>query len=54
MDVGYSLGFQVREGGSILDLAYDGPAHKAGVIPSTEPIALNGRGGERYPKLVRD
>jgi len=45
VDLTYSLGLKVKEDdGAILDVAYDGPARKAGVTPSVKLIAVNGRG----------
>ena len=43
MDLKYSLGLRVKEDGAILDVIYDGPAHKAGITSSTKLIAVNGR-----------
>lgn len=43
VDLTYSLGLKVTEDGNILDVAYDGPARKAGVTPSVKLIAVNGR-----------
>ena len=42
-DFRYSLGLVVKEDGTIMDVAYDGPARKAGVTPSVKLIAVNGR-----------
>jgi predicted metalloprotease with PDZ domain len=42
-DLSHSLGLRVKEDGTIVDLAYDGPARKAGVTPSVKLIAVNGR-----------
>jgi len=33
----------VKEDGTIKDIAWNGPAAKAGIIPSTKLIAVNGR-----------
>ena len=52
VDLKYSLGLKVKEDGSILDVIYDGPAHKAGVTPSTKLIAVNGR--EYNPAVLRE
>jgi predicted metalloprotease with PDZ domain len=52
VDLKYSLGFTVREDGTILDVIYDGPAHKAGVTPSVKLIAVNGR--EFNPTVLRE
>lgn len=52
VDVSYSLGFKVKEDGTILDVVFDGPARKAGVTPSTTLIAVNGRAFT--PAVLRD
>lgn len=52
VDMKYSLGLRVKEDGGILDVTYDGPAHKAGVTPSTKLIAVNGR--EYNPPVLRE
>jgi len=39
----YSAGLKVREDGSISDIAFAGPAGKAGIAPATRIIAVNGR-----------
>jgi predicted metalloprotease with PDZ domain len=39
----YSIGLKVTEEGNISDVAYGGPAQKAGVSPSTKLIGVNGR-----------
>ena len=52
VDLTYSLGLKVTEDGAILDVAYDGPARKAGVTPSVKLIAVNGR--EFTPTVLRE
>jgi predicted metalloprotease with PDZ domain len=52
VDLTYSLGFKVTEDGNILDVAYDGPARKAGITPSVKLIAVNGR--EFNPTVLRE
>jgi predicted metalloprotease with PDZ domain len=42
-DFSFSVGIRVKEDGTIADVAYDGPARKAGVTPSVKLIAVNGR-----------
>jgi predicted metalloprotease with PDZ domain len=45
VDLSYSIGIKVNEeDGTIIDIAYEGPARKAGVTPSTKLIAVNNRG----------
>jgi predicted metalloprotease with PDZ domain len=43
VDLSYSIGLRVKEDGTIKDVAWNGPAAKAGIIPSTKLIAVNGR-----------
>jgi predicted metalloprotease with PDZ domain len=52
VDLTYSIGLKVTEDGNILDVAYDGPARKAGVTPSVKLIAVNGR--EFNPTVLRE
>ena len=52
VDLTYSLGLRVTEDGNILDVAYDGPARKAGITPSVKLIAVNGR--EYTPTVLRE
>jgi predicted metalloprotease with PDZ domain len=52
VDLSYSLGLTVTEDGNILDVAYDGPARKAGITPSVKLIAVNGR--EFNPTVLRE
>jgi predicted metalloprotease with PDZ domain len=49
MDLMYSLGMRLKEDGNIIDVAFEGPAKKAGVPPATQVIAVNGR---QYTPLV--
>lgn len=48
----YSIGLKVSEEGNISDVAYGGPAQKAGISPSTKLIAVNGR--QYYPVVLRE
>jgi predicted metalloprotease with PDZ domain len=52
LNMSYSIGLKVSEEGNISDVAYGGPAQKAGVSPSTKLIAVNGR--QYYPVVLRD
>jgi predicted metalloprotease with PDZ domain len=52
VDLSYSLGVKVKEDGEIIDVAYNGPAHKAGVAPSVRLIAVNGR--QFTPTVLRE
>jgi predicted metalloprotease with PDZ domain len=42
-DLTYSLGFKVKDDGTILDVVMGGLAQKAGIVPSTELIAVDNR-----------
>ncbi len=48
----YSIGLKVSEEGNISDVAYGGPAQKAGVSPATKLVAVNGR--QYYPVVLRE
>jgi predicted metalloprotease with PDZ domain len=48
----YSIGLKVSEEGNILDVAYGGPAQKAGISPATKLIAVNGK--QYYPVILRE
>ncbi len=48
----YSLGLIVKEDGSIADVAYGGPAQKAGVTPATKLIAVDNR--QFTPTVLRE
>jgi len=51
-DLSYSIGFQVKEDGTIADVQFGGPAQKAGVAPAMKVIAVNGR--QFTPTVVRE
>jgi predicted metalloprotease with PDZ domain len=51
-DLTYSLGFKVKDDGAILDVAMGSPAQKAGIAPSTQLIAVNGR--QFTPAVLND
>jgi predicted metalloprotease with PDZ domain len=42
-DLSYSVGLKVKEDGSIADIAFAGPAGRAGISPATKLIAVNNR-----------
>jgi len=42
-DLSYSIGLKVKEDGTVADVAYDGPAQKAGIAPAVKLIAVNRR-----------
>ena len=48
----YSIGLKISDDGNISDVAYGGPAQKAGVSPSTKLIAVNGR--QYVPIILRE
>jgi len=51
-DLSYSIGMSLKEDGSIEDVRMDGPASKAGLVPATKIIAVNGR--KFNPQLLRE
>jgi predicted metalloprotease with PDZ domain len=51
-DLSYSIGFQVKEDGTIADVQFGGPAQKAGVAPAVKVIAVDGR--QFTPTVVRE
>ncbi|PWU08832.1 MAG: hypothetical protein C5B51_07135 [Terriglobia bacterium] len=52
VDLSYSIGVRLKEDGTITDVAYEGPARKAGVTPATKLIAVNNR--EFTPTVLRE
>ena len=48
-DFTYSIGLKVKEDATIADVAFAGPAQRAGVAPATKLIAVNNR---QYTPLV--
>jgi predicted metalloprotease with PDZ domain len=52
VNLNYSIGLKVSEEGNISDVAYGGPAQKAGVSPATKLVAVNGR--QYYPVILRE
>ena len=48
----YSIGLKVSEEGNISDVAYGGPAQKAGISQATKLIAVNGR--QNFPVVLRE
>jgi len=50
-DVSFSLGFSVKESGSIIDVIPGSPADKAGVGPAMKLVAVNGR--KWTPEVLR-
>ena len=43
IDVSYSLGFSAHDSGDIIDVHLNTPAFKAGLVPNTKIMAVNGR-----------
>jgi len=52
VNLNYSIGLKVSEEGNISDVAYGGPAQKAGVSPATKLVAVNRR--QYYPVILRE
>ncbi len=52
VNMSYSIGLKVSEEGNISDVAYDGPAQKAGISPATKLIAVNGK--QYVPVVLRE
>jgi predicted metalloprotease with PDZ domain len=52
INLSYSIGLKVSEEGNISDVAYGGPAQKAGISPATKLIAVNGR--QYFPIVLRE
>lgn len=52
VNMSYSIGLKVSEEGNISDVAYGGPAQKAGVSPATKLIAVNGK--QYVPVVLRE
>jgi predicted metalloprotease with PDZ domain len=51
-DLSYSVGLKVKEDGTISDIAFAGPAAKAGIAPATRLIAVNNR--QFMPTVLRE
>jgi predicted metalloprotease with PDZ domain len=51
-DLSYSIGLKVKEDGTIADIAFGGPASKAGISPATRLIAVNHR--QFTPTVMRE
>jgi predicted metalloprotease with PDZ domain len=43
IDLSYSLGLKVRDDGTVIDIAFGGPAQKAGLAPAVTIVAVNNR-----------
>ena len=43
LNLSYSLGLKVKEDGMVADVAYGGPAQKAGIPPAVTIVAVNNR-----------
>jgi predicted metalloprotease with PDZ domain len=52
VDLMYSIGVAVRDDGTIDDVAYGGPAQKAGVTPATRLVAVDNR--QFTPTILRE
>ncbi len=51
-DLSYSIGLKVKEDGTVIDVAYGGPAQKAGIAPAVKLIAVNRR--QFSPTVLRE
>ena len=52
LDLSYSLGFKVKEDGMVVDIAYGGPAQKAGIAPAVTIVAVDNR--QFTPTVLRE
>ena len=52
IDLSYSLGLKVKEDGTVVDIAYGGPAQKAGIAPAVTIMAVNNR--QFTPTVLRE
>ena len=52
IDLSYSLGLKVKEDGMVIDIAYAGPAQKAGIAPAVTIVAVNNR--QFTPTVLRE
>src|SRR5205085_1743082 len=52
VNLSFSIGVKVKEDATISDLAFNGPAAKAGIAPGTKLIAVNGR--QYNPTVLRE
>jgi len=52
LNLSYSLGLKVKEDGTVVDIAYGGPAHKAGIAPAVTIVAVNSR--QFTPTVLRE
>ena len=52
LDLSYSLGLKVKEDGMVIDIAYGGPAQKAGIAPAVTIVAVNHR--QFTPTVLRE
>jgi predicted metalloprotease with PDZ domain len=52
LNLSYSLGLKVKEDGTVVDVAYAGPAQKAGIPPAVTIVAVNNR--QFTPTVLRE
>ena len=52
LNLTYSLGLKVKENGTVVDIAYGGPAQKAGIAPAVTIVAVNNR--QFTPTVLRE
>ena len=51
-NLSYSLSLKVKEDGTVVDVAYAGPAQKAGIAPAVTIVAVNNR--QFTPTVLRE
>jgi predicted metalloprotease with PDZ domain len=52
IDLTYSLGLKVRDDGTVIDIAFGGPAQKAGIAPAVAIVAVDNR--QFTPTVLRE
>ena len=52
IDLSHSIGLKVKEDGTVIDIAYGGPAHKAGIAPAVAIVAVDNR--QFTPTILRE
>ncbi|MGB7720139.1 MAG: hypothetical protein WBL65_09580 [Bryobacteraceae bacterium] len=52
IDLSHSIGLKVKEDGTVIDIAYGGPAHTAGIPPAVTIVAVNNR--QFTPTILRE
>jgi predicted metalloprotease with PDZ domain len=52
IDLSHSIGLKVKEDGTVIDIAYGGPAHTAGIAPAVTIVAVDNR--QFTPTILRE